>query len=323
MPIDPTWANPTVTRSRIVLEIASELVNDADQPYNQAMVMLRDEVADAPEWRLNLFASNSHEGIEAVVARRAVLSIVNPSGQLGLAYRGAAPYGRPQPVRSIAIIPSLDQFAFAVNKDTGLTSFEDIAARRYPLRISMRGQPDHSLHFILDHVMQAAGFSVEDLRSWGGEIRKEGSLPYPKGPKFSALAKGEINAIFDEAVDVWLEAALGVGMTILPLSESTVRKVEEKGCRRAVIGKRTFPQLPHDVLTIDFSGWPIFVHAETADHLVTQICAGLEARKDRIPWQGHGPLPTHRMCRDLPENPMNVPLHPAAERFWGKCGYLD
>src|SRR5262249_39668346 len=132
----------------------------------------------------------------------------------------------------------------------------------------------------------------------------------------------EIDAIFDEAVDEWLDKALSVGMTILPLSEATVRKVEAKGCRRAVIEKRKFPQLPGDVVTIDFSGWPIFVHADTPDQLVTQICAGLEARKHRIPWQGQGPLPTYRMCRDAPENPLDVPLHPAAERFWRQCGYL-
>ncbi len=48
----------------------------------------------------------------------------------------------------------------------------------------------------------------------------------------------------------------------------------------------------------------------------------LEARKDRIPWQGEGPLPLERMCRDTPETPLDIPLHPAAERFWHDRGYL-
>lgn len=33
-------------------------------------------------------------------------------------------------------------------------------------------------------------------------------------------------------------------------------------------------------------------------------------------------LPLDRMCRDLPDAPMGVPLHPAAERFWRAQGYL-
>jgi TRAP-type uncharacterized transport system substrate-binding protein len=305
-----------------VIEIASEIVNAPDQPNRLAMVLLRPGMAESPEWQLGLFGSNSHEGIEAVINKRAALAIVNPSAQLALAYRGSAPYQKPQPVRTLAVIPSLDQFAFAVRKGTGLKTFEDIAAQRYPLKISVRGQKDHSLHFLLDHIMEAAGFSLKDLRSWGGDLRKEGTLPYPEGPKFVALARGEIDGIFDEAVDEWLDKALSVGMTILPLSEATVRKVEAKGCRRAIIPKSRYLGLPQDVLTIDFSGWPIFVHADTPDRLVTQFCAALEARKHRIPWQGQGPLPTERMCRDAPENPIDVPLHPAAERFWRQCGYL-
>ena len=223
---------------------------------------------------------------------------------------------------TLAVIPSLDQFAFVVRKQTGLTSFEDIALKRSPLKVSVRGQKDHSLHFILEHVMQAAGFSSSEFLSWGGELRKEGSLPYPDSAKFAALARGEIDAIFDEGIYLWLGQALALDVTVLPLSEATVRKVEAKGCRRAVIEKSVYPRLPGDVLTVDFSGWPIFVHADAPDKLVTQFCTALEARKDRIPWEGEGPLPTHRMCRDAPENPLDVPLHPAAEAFWRKCGYL-
>src|SRR5262249_47707469 len=148
--IDPSWADPTITRSRVVIEIASEIVNAPDQPNRQAMVLLRPGSAENKEWQLGLFGSNSHEGIEAVVNGRAALAIVNPSAQLALAYNGAAPYTKPEPLCTIAVIPSLDQIAFAVRRDTGLTSFEDIARKRYPLRVSVRGQEDHSLHFIFD-----------------------------------------------------------------------------------------------------------------------------------------------------------------------------
>jgi hypothetical protein len=66
----------------------------------------------------------------------------------------------------------------------------------------------------------------------------------------------------------------------------------------------------------------VFCHEHTPDDLVTAICAALEARRDRIPWQGEGPLPLERMCYDTPEGPLDVPLHPAAERFWRDRGYL-
>jgi hypothetical protein len=34
--------------------------------------------------------------------------------------------------------------------------------------------------------------------------------------------------------------------------------------------------------------------------------------------QQPGPLLLDRMCIDVPD----VPLHPAAQRFWRECGYL-
>jgi TRAP-type uncharacterized transport system substrate-binding protein len=313
------WANPITTRSRVVLEIAAELVADAEQPYSQAKVLLRKQ--GTSDWPLVLFGSSTYEGVDAVVNGEAALAMINPAAALTLAYRGTGPYASPQPVRTLAVIPSADQYVFAVKRSTGLTAFEEIGARRVPLRIATRGQRDHCLHVMLDHIAAAAGFSLDDLRAWGGETRPNGPLPMPGDAKFQALARGEIDAIFDEAVQEWLPAAVEADMTILPLAEATVRKLEALGYRRAVIPRSLYPMLPADVLTIDFSGWSIFVHADAPDALVTQMCRALEARKHLIPWQGEGPLPLERMMINAADTPMDVPLHPAAERFWRACGY--
>jgi TRAP-type uncharacterized transport system substrate-binding protein len=175
----------------------------------------------------------------------------------------------------------------------------------------LRGNRDHWLHAMLDDIAAASGFAIADIETWGGEIRREGLLPFPDGPKFAALARGEIDAIFDEASNVWIDTALEAGMTILPLSEPTVVKLEAMGYRRGTIRKASYPGLPADVLTLDFSGWPIFVHE-----------VALDARKHLIPWQGEGPLPVERMAREAPDTPQLVPLHPAAERVWRAKGYL-
>ena len=80
--------------------------------------------------------------------------------------------------------------------------------------------------------------------------------------------------------------------------------------------------MPADVLTVDFSGWPIIVREDAADKFVTQVCAALEERADRIPWQGEGPLPIERMCIDAPDTPQVAPMHPAAEAYWKERGFL-
>jgi TRAP-type uncharacterized transport system substrate-binding protein len=315
--------NPNVTRSRLVLEIASEMaggaVADAVPDYILPKVMLRHSRSGKPA---TFSAVSSAEGIFAVASREADLAMINPATVLSVALRGQGIFKTPMPVRAIAVIPSGDQFVFAVRPETGLTRFEDIATRKPKLRILMRAAPDHSLHHMFDDVAAAAGFSRHDIAAWGGEVRKTGTVPWTHTETFMSLLRGDVDAIFDEAAYVWVPQALDAGITILPLAEATVVKLEAMGYRRAVLAKSLYPKLPTDVLSLDFSGWAVFVHAEADDALVTHICAALDARKARIPWEEPGDLPVERMAREAPDTPQCVPLHPAAERFWRSRGYL-
>jgi hypothetical protein len=112
-------------------------------------------------------------------------------------------------------------------------------------------------------------------------------------------------------------------MGFLPLEEELLERLEAVGLRRAVIEIKDFPKLAADVPSLDFSGWPIYTHRDTADSLVADFCNALEASKDRIPWAEEGPVPLAQMVRDTPEGHLEVPLHPAAARFWRDRGYLD
>jgi TRAP-type uncharacterized transport system substrate-binding protein len=312
---------PATIRSRVVLEIAAELVAMKDQPNSQAKVLLRPQ--GESDWPLALSGSSTIAGIDEVVKGEAALAIVNPSSALNVACRGNPPFTEPQPVLPIAVIPSLDLCLFVVSSDTGLTYVEDIAAQRTPLHVALRGQPDHWLQQTFEDICACAGFTLEDLESWGGSYRREGGIPNVTGPKFKAMADGEINAIFDESAFNWGNDAIPAGMTVLNMKEETIRKLEEIGHIRHTARKEDFPTFPGDISTVDFSGWPVFVHAEAPDELVTQICAAFEARKHLIPWQFPGPLPLERMCRDCEDAPLTVPLHRAAERYWREIGYLD
>lgn len=305
---------PTI-RSRVVLEIAAELVA-ANQPRHQAKVLLRDHGED---WPICLSGQSTMEAVDEVVSGRATLAFTNPSAVLTLAYRGRSPFTTPQPVRAIAVVPSLDQYMFAVKSGTGLVNFEDIGKNRYPLRMAGRTQRDHCLHMILNDVAEASGFSIADVISWGGEYHYALTS---RGDRTALVKSGKVEALFDEAVHNWIDDALDAGMTILSFTEPTLRKLEAMGYRRGILRKSDYPKLPRDITTLDFSGWAMFVRADAPDELVTQICAGLDARKHLIPWQGAGPLPVERMCRDEEDTPLGAPLHPAAEKFWRQKGYI-
>ncbi len=311
--------HPHTTRSRLMLEVASQLVNRKDFPYLQARIQLREQ--GAAEWPLILFASDSPATIQEVADGRVQFAIINPSMILKIAALGSAPFKEPIPLRVIAVLPSLDQMLFAVKRETGLTSFSEIRERKFPLRVSLRAQTDHSLHLIVNHVLAIAGFSLDDIVSWGGGVRYDAGMAY--GPnRIGAMLRGEIDAIFDEGASAWGNMALELGMNFLSLDKDMLEQLESLGLRRGLIQQKYFPKLAADVPSLDFSGWPIYTHRDAADGLVTDFCRALDESKERIPWAQDAPLPLAQMVRDTPEGHLEVPLHPAAERFWRGRGYL-
>lgn len=314
-------AESSAIRSRIVLEVAAELVAAPEQSMRQAKVLLRERGSGA-DWPLRLYGSSTIEGIHEVARGETLLAIVNPAAMLSLALHGSTPFETSVAVRQIAVIPSEDQLVLAVRPETGLARLEDIAAKQPKLRLALRGQPDHSIHYMLEGIVRAAGFSLADIERWGGAIRCEGAVPRAGTRKFEDIVSGKLDAVFDEGASSWLNAALDAGLAVLPLAEETMCKLEAQGYRRSVLRRSVYPGLAHDVLTIDFSGWPIFTRADAPDVLVRQICEALVARKHLMPWDGPGDLPIERMAREAPDTPQLVPPHPAAERFWRERGWM-
>src|SRR5207248_1054803 len=98
---------------------------------------------------------------------------------------------------------------------------------------------------------------------------------------------------------------LAAGLRVLAFSDASLARLETMGYRRARLTSARFPHLRSDIATVDFSGWPIFVHADLADARVEQICAALVERAPLIGWQGEGPLPIARMAREAPDTPQS------------------
>jgi hypothetical protein len=114
------------------------MFDQADWPHRQVAVSMRPQ--GAGDWAVNMIASDGPAALDSVARGEMQLAISNPAMYLALALRGTGPYKAPIALRAITIIPSPDQLAFAVTEKTGIRTFAEIRERRYPLRVSMRGQ---------------------------------------------------------------------------------------------------------------------------------------------------------------------------------------
>lgn len=314
---------PDTIRSRLFFEVASEMMGSRDWPYRESRVELRSQVGEPGTF--HLYGANHPDSIQEMAEGKLDIAILNPSALLALAYRGTGPFEKPVQVATIAVLPHYDQLGFAVTEKSGIRSLDQIREQRLPLRLSVRGSADVSTSLLVNVILKAHGFSFEDIVSWGGQISYDQPMPNDAS-RIGRVKSGELDAIFEEGILVWGNLVSEAGMHFLPIDDEHLTHLEAQGFRRATIKTALYPTLPTDIQTVDFSGWPIFTHRGASDLLIKNFCEALEARKQRIPWDigplKQPPLPLERMCLDSEETPLDVPFHPAAERFWRERGYL-
>jgi TRAP-type uncharacterized transport system substrate-binding protein len=271
------------------------------------------------------FATGSFRQLIDVAEKKCSMAWVNPSVLLTMAYRGKGPFRKPLPLRAIAVFPSWDVMGFAVHKSTGITSLEQIAKEKIPLRVTTGRIPKNELSasatmFTVSAVLKAAGFSLARMRAWGSKFH---IALRPSDPsRRAAIESGAVNAIFDEGIKSWGQTALDNGFRYLPVDGRVLKTLMRMGYRPAKLTSSHFKGLRQTVPTLDFSGWPMIVHAALADEVAYALCEAIDSRKAVFPTDNYKPLNIAQLCANDDEAPCDVPLHPGARRFYRERGIL-
>src|SRR5688500_6006562 len=100
----------------------------------------------------------------------------NPVGLSAMAYLGRGFYKEKIPLRAIGVFPTWDRLIFAVRKDSGIHSLEDVRRRQYPLRISTRRRGKlQTTVYAIEEVLKAYGMSFKQIEHWGGKVMEAAS----------------------------------------------------------------------------------------------------------------------------------------------------
>lgn len=83
-----------------------------------------------------------------------------------------------------------------------------------------------------------------------------------------------------------------------------------------------FAHLPGDNTCIDFSGWPLYCSGSLPEATAYEICAALGSRHDEMPWEQGTHLGPSHLGRETDATPMDVPLHPGAERWYREQDHI-
>lgn len=258
-------------------------------------------------------------GARLVGSGKLDIAWLNPSVIASMAYRGRGPFRRPLPLRALGVYPSWDRLVVAVSPHLGVRSMDELIARRPPMRVNLA--TNDCVDFAIRAVLKAHGLSVGSFVEWGGSVE---SVVRPSNPlRRDGILSGEIDAVIDEGLDSWGQLAADRGMVFLAFSEPALRKLERYGFRRASLGGgRLRGDFPPATPVIDFSGWPIVTHASLPDELAYHFASVLDAIREEIPYDADQVPPMSAICRGSEEAPLDIPLHPGAERYYRERGYL-
>jgi TRAP-type uncharacterized transport system substrate-binding protein len=246
-------------------------------------------------------------------------AFVNPSALLTQAYIGKGLFTEALPVRVLACYPSWDRFVIAIRPGAGISSLADIKARQMPVRVSIREDATHSTRVLLDQMLPLYGYTLADIETWGGSFQLNGPPGDPR--RLAAIADGNVDIVFDEGIVTWLSAALDAGYQPLVPEEAILSQLEGIGWRRVPLPKERYPALKADSVSIDYSGWPLYTSESMSDDDAYRICAAIAARAGEIQWESSY-TGLAQLAGGSEATPLEVPLHPGAERWYREQGYL-
>ena len=298
---------PTLMTSsvRLMVELPGDS-RDAGPPYPFTFAV-------SPAW------CSGVDGARLVGAKKIDIGWINPSVIAAMAYRGKGPFRRSLPLRALAVFPSWDRLAVAVSGNLGVRSMEELIQKRPALSVSVA--ENDCVSFAIQALLKAHGLKTESFIEWGGSVEP---VARPSNPRRrEGIVSGKIQAVIDEGMDSWGQVALDHGMVFLPFSKKALAKLERYGFRRATLaGGRLTGEHLDQAQVVDFSGWPLIAHADLPDELAYHFVSVLDRIHGGIPYDSAQVPPISSLCRDSEEGPLDIPLHPGAERYYREHGYL-
>jgi TRAP transporter TAXI family solute receptor len=278
-----------------------------------------------------VFIGNSNgqaDTVRAVHRGQADVAITTPTTAMQMVIRGEGLLaGEPcTDLRALGVVPQRDILVLSLGKELGIRSFEELLAKRPPLKIAT--SPDDGisyLGYIARKFMTAAGISEETLKSWHGSyvdaMRPETVLEF--------FREGLVDGVIMEAIMTpwWREVAEKRDIVFLSAPEATLRSMEEKyHWARRVMPANTFADQPEDVWSIDYSHFVVYCRDDLPEDVAHILTWCLVETRELIEVQ-YKHLAPERSPITYPLDPAKMartplPLHPGAERYYREAGLI-
>ncbi|MBM3598012.1 MAG: TAXI family TRAP transporter solute-binding subunit [Alphaproteobacteria bacterium] len=253
--------------------------------------------------------------------KKAELGIVEGSA-LRLAVTGAPPFKQTyKDLRAIAVLYNWGPMQLVMSKafadKHGIKTFEDIAAKKPPLRVAVNRRGNIA-EGVAESMFKAAGIAIADIQKWGGQV------VYAASEEQSDLMRDRridmiFNSLFMGQRSI-LEVAQAVEVVMLPVAEKTITTTNaEMGTERFVMPKSGYPFMTADV-PVPSIGATLVVNAGLDEATAFNLTRALVKQVEQM----RGVHPSMKaLTPELMASQNVIPYHPGAQRFYKEAKLMN
>lgn len=237
------------------------------------------------------------------------------------ALNGEEPFDAPvDSMRTVAVIYTWAPMQLILNRsfaeEHGITTLEDIAAKKVPARILLNRRGNVASG-VGESMLNAVGAGIENLKEWGGSVTFAASKEQGEMMR-DRRADAIINSLFVNHSSI-RQLAEAIDLSLIPVTQETASQVASEWS----IGEYTIPAdaydwADNDTLTVTLSA-QLFVHEDADPQMVEDVTAALVDHVDQL--QG-----VHKAMTPLDPELMaaakTVPYHPVAQEVYKAKGLM-
>ncbi|MHB8763828.1 MAG: TAXI family TRAP transporter solute-binding subunit [Deferrisomatales bacterium] len=219
-------------------------------------------------------------------------------------------------LRTVAVLNPISCFQFFVDQKTGLTSFKDIAAKKYPLKVGAN-RKGTLMHLSGEAVLAAYGAPYDKLEGWGGKIQY-----VPNTQALDLWDAGQLDAAQEVAqfpASQYLEHGKKHNLRLLCLDEDKVAELSKTlGMAPFTMPANSYAYQPEACRTLN-TKLTLLTSADQPEQLVYDVVKAMNQSLAYL-------QSVHANLRELTPQVMShdvmVDLHPGAARYYREVGAL-
>ena len=271
------------------------------------------------------------EGLTQVYDGEMQLAIGTPAGLLSAAITGEGLFASTGPMpslRALGVLPQRDRMMLAIDPKFGINSFADLHRVKPALRIATSiDDGTNFIGYVAMRLMEAHGITKEVLESWGGSY----VLTTRPEQAIENMRLGRADAVLQEAIMTpwWRQLMEEQKLVAIPAEADALASLAGKagfGPASIRAGFWDAESNTKEIPALDFSDFVVIVRDDLPDDIAYLLTWCLVEKRNVIESQ-YKHLDPERSPLTYPLDPVamaktNLPLHPAAKRYYSEAGYL-